>query len=83
MILPAQDKLKTEPVAEAVYDVKQLAYVLKISTRQVWRLTKDGTIPPPISLGHAKRWSRAEIAAWLRAGAPAMNRWLEIRADYL
>ena len=38
-----------------------VAEVLKISTRQVWRLTTSGTLPMPIRLGGATRWRHSDI----------------------
>jgi len=38
-----------------------VAEILSISKRSVWRLTSAGEIPKPIKLGHSCRWSRKSI----------------------
>lgn len=43
----------------------EVADMLRISMASLYRRIGDGTIPPPIKLGHLSRWSRAEILAAL------------------
>ena len=62
-------------VRSVVYDVEQVACLLQISVRQVWRLSADGTMPPPMTFGRLKRWSREQLEAWIRAGAPPWAEW--------
>ncbi len=50
-----------------------LARLLDISTRALWRLRSAGRLPQPIRLGGAVRWRLAEIKQWIAAGCPA--RW--------
>ncbi len=49
---------------------KELAKMLSLSKRQIFRLNSCGKIPAPIRIGGSVRWSAAEISAWLAAGAP-------------
>jgi predicted DNA-binding transcriptional regulator AlpA len=59
----------------------ELARSLGISERHLWKLHADGRLGPrPIALGRAKRWSVAEVQAWLAAGAPARTEWEKIRS---
>lgn len=62
-------------VTAAVYDADDMASLLDISKRQVWRLRDAGLLPPPIRLGTAVvKWSRAEVDRWIAAGCPRPKR---------
>lgn len=44
--------------------VRQVAEMLSISTREVWRRADSGDLPRPIQLGkRVRRWLRDEIEA--------------------
>ena len=58
----------------------EVAKLLNVSERHVWAMTSSGRLPRPIRLGRRVLWSRAEIAAWLEAGAPPRDRWDQIKA---
>ena len=55
------------PVLLTVHD---LAAMLQISTRSVWRKRSAGAVPAPIPLGGLVRWRRSEIVTWIAAGCP-------------
>jgi excisionase family DNA binding protein len=48
----------------------QLAKLLNISIRTLWRLRAGGKLPAPVRLGGSVRWRPVEIEAWLAAGCP-------------
>lgn len=48
----------------------ELAAILRMSKRSVWRLVGTGEIPEPLHVGGSTRWNLAEIEAWLDAGCP-------------
>ncbi|MHC4327501.1 MAG: helix-turn-helix transcriptional regulator [Planctomycetota bacterium] len=54
---------------------KELARMLSLSKRQVFRLNSAGRIPKPLRIGGAVRWSAEEISAWLAASAPDRQTW--------
>lgn len=59
-----------------------LAKRLAVSERHLWAMHADGRLGPlPLSLGRAKRWSIAEIEAWLAAGAPPRTQWQAAKSD--
>lgn len=62
------------PVADdgpAILDQVALGRLLGISVREVQRRRKDGRIPRGTAIGpRSVRWVRADVLAWLRAGAP-------------
>jgi excisionase family DNA binding protein len=51
--------------------VNQVAEVLAVSIRQVWRLNATGRLPAPVRLGRSVRWRSAELEDWISAGCPA------------
>ena len=50
--------------------VRDVARLLSVSTRQVWRLREHGQLPRPVRLGGSVRWRAEELCDWLDAGAP-------------
>ena len=55
------------PSAELL-NVKAVAAVLGISSRQVYRLADCGKIPRPVRLGALVRWRKAELTDWIAEG---------------
>jgi len=58
---------------------KELALVLGISPRQVWRLNAMGKLPKPIRLGGSVRWKISEIADWIDSDCPDLQTWEAIK----
>ena len=52
----------TAPILLSVADV---ARMLSVSVRHVWRLRDSGNLPAPIYLGRTVRWRKAALEAWL------------------
>lgn len=52
----------------ALLSVKQVAGVLGISTRHVWKLVASGRLPKCVRLSRSVRWRRADIEAFVAAG---------------
>jgi len=42
-----------------------LAEMLGIDLRSIWRRKADGTLPQPVQLGRSVRWVRKEVEQWL------------------
>ncbi len=53
-----------------MYDVKDLAKLLRCSERHIYRMVADDNIPAPVKLGQLNRWPVATIEAWIAAGCP-------------
>ena len=53
--------------AALLHDV-EVCQLLAISRSLFWNLYKRGVIPPPIRLGKAVRWRRADIESFIRNG---------------
>jgi predicted DNA-binding transcriptional regulator AlpA len=62
---------------------KDLASLLAVSERHLWRMRSGGLLPDPIHLGRSVRWRRREILEWLDAGAPDRLTWQRMRQRQL
>ena len=58
---------------------KELAAMLGVSLRQVWRLDSSGMLPNKIRLGGSCKWIRSEIMCWLEHGCPDRQDWQSIK----
>lgn len=45
---------------------REVAHVLRISERSVWRLCSEKKIPAPLHVGGAARWAKTEIEEWFQ-----------------
>jgi excisionase family DNA binding protein len=49
---------------------ENIAEMLGISKRQVWRLASGGQLPGRVKLGRLTRWRRDDVQRWIDAGCP-------------
>lgn len=56
----------------------QVAGLLQIGERTVWRLLSVGAIIAPVRIGGATRWRRDALQRWIDAGCPRTG---ETRSD--
>ncbi len=54
--------------------VKEVAEMLGLSERTVYRLADVGNMPRPVKIGAAVRWRRNELDQWIEEGCPASQR---------
>ncbi|MBA3483698.1 MAG: helix-turn-helix domain-containing protein [Pirellulales bacterium] len=47
---------------------EEVAQMLAISTRTLWRLVSTAGFPQPLKLGGSTRWRAAEVTAWVEKG---------------
>lgn len=47
-----------------------LARLMQVSVRTVWRLRSSSSLPAPIRVGRSVRWNRDEIEQWMANGCP-------------
>jgi excisionase family DNA binding protein len=52
----------------------QVARMLSVSKRQVWRLTSAGILPGRVKIGKLVRWRRDQIERWIVKGCPKGQR---------
>jgi len=50
--------------------VGELAMILKVSQRSIWRLLSAGKMIEPIRIGGAVRWRFSEVKRWIDQGCP-------------
>jgi len=61
---------ETIPVAEdRLLRVGEVARLLTVSPRTVWRLTADGELAYPLEIGGSRRWRESDVLAFLEARA--------------
>lgn len=49
---------------------KQLATMLSVSPRSVWRLKASHKLPRPVQIGGSTRWRQFDIESWQDKGCP-------------
>jgi predicted DNA-binding transcriptional regulator AlpA len=49
----------------------ELARMMRISTRTLWRLQSAGKLIAPVKIGGSTRWRLADVRRWIAAGCPA------------
>ena len=50
--------------------VGDVAELLSVSIRTVWRLDSAGKLPSPLRIGRSVKWRRHEIIDWLERDCP-------------
>jgi excisionase family DNA binding protein len=50
---------------------EELAKLMHVSERTLWRLLSAGKVPRPVRIGRNTRWKLAEVTAWIDRGCPA------------
>jgi predicted DNA-binding transcriptional regulator AlpA len=48
----------------------ELARLLHVSLRTLWRLNSAGKVPTPVRLGASVRWRSDEVRQWIAEGCP-------------
>ena len=61
-------------VTPAALNVKQVAALLGVSARHIYRMADGGLMPRPFKLGGLNRWHRPAIEAWLADGAKPVRK---------
>ncbi|MFA6045977.1 MAG: hypothetical protein WC718_13425 [Phycisphaerales bacterium] len=59
----------TTPAPALLIDAKAACAMLCIGERQLWQLSNCRAIPS-LKIGKSRRYSPAELAAWVAAGCP-------------
>lgn len=57
----------------SLMSVQDLALMMRVSTRTIWRLHSGGKLPQPIRIGGSVRWRRPDVVAWLQADCPEQH----------
>jgi prophage regulatory protein len=56
--------------APMLISAEDVARMMDISERTLWRLLSAGKVPPPVRIGRSTRWRLAEIRSWIDRGCP-------------
>jgi excisionase family DNA binding protein len=48
--------------------VEDLAKLLHVSVRTVWRLRRNESLPRPVKIGGGVRWRISDVRAWIEQG---------------
>lgn len=51
----------------------ELAELLDVSTRTVWRLLSTGRLVQPVRIGGSVRWRLDEVRDWIKNGCPVVT----------
>ena len=62
------DELGSEPYQSLLITAAELAKLLRVSTRTLWRLRSAGDLPETVRLGGAVRRRLDEIRNWIAGG---------------
>ena len=75
MKTPDQDNAGLEhndtPGPMQLIDSREVAALLKISPRTVWRLLSGNKLPRPVKIGRNVRWILRDIETWVSNGCPS------------
>jgi excisionase family DNA binding protein len=52
---------------------EEIAKLLQVSVRSIWRLRSAEAIPRPLKIGGSIRWRRDDLLGWISAGCPSMT----------
>lgn len=52
-------------------DTREVAKLLKLSSKTIFVMSRDGRMPPPIKIGSAVRWGYDALKKWVDAGCPS------------
>ncbi len=60
--------------ALVLISAEELAKLMRVSERTLWRLLSAGKVPQPLRIGRSTRWRLAEIREWIETGCPLPTR---------
>jgi prophage regulatory protein len=52
----------------------EVASLLQLSTRTIYRKVQEGVLPAPVKIGDTSRWRKYEIEEWIQSGCPSSSR---------
>ncbi|MHC4132472.1 MAG: helix-turn-helix transcriptional regulator [Planctomycetota bacterium] len=55
----------TEHKTQTAVSCRQLAQMLSLSARTIWRLRSAGRLPQPVTIGGSKRWLTKDIELFI------------------
>ncbi len=67
---PAYGRLSNHDYLPALITAAELADMMSISVRTLWRLLSAGELIEPIKIGGNTRWRVDEVRKWIGEGCP-------------
>lgn len=72
---PRQSEMNARPSEQPILlTAKQVAALLQIGERTLWRHVSAGRFLSPFRVGGATRWPREAVERWVAEGCPAIAR---------
>lgn len=68
--MSSSEQVETTSGRAALIAVAELAELLGVSVRTIWRKESTGHLPAPVRIGGLVRWRRTEIMQWIDDGCP-------------
>jgi len=65
--------MSTETQQPLLITAEDVATMLGVSTRTLWRLLSAGRLPRPVRFGGNTRWRRDEVRDWVDRGCPPVS----------
>ncbi len=62
--------METRERAAVLIPAEEVAAMLGVSERTLWRLLSAGKLPEPVRIGRSTRWRAAEVREWIERGCP-------------
>ena len=72
-------KSKVSKESVLLIKAKELAEMLSVSTRHIWRMKSSNKLPRAIEIGKCVRWKLLDITNWLTMGCPSMEKFEAIQ----
>jgi len=66
-------QIATTEAESDLINVKQVAKMLSMSVRSVWRKVSQEEFFKPLRMNRIVRWSRRQVQDWLDAGCPTIK----------
>ncbi|GIW86426.1 MAG: hypothetical protein KatS3mg108_0750 [Isosphaeraceae bacterium] len=62
--------METREKTAVLISADEVATMLGVSERTLWRLLSAGKLPEPVRIGRNTRWRAAEVRDWIERGCP-------------
>ena len=68
------ENYRVSPASPSLFmTADELAALLNVSKRTIWRMKVLGTLPQAVRLGRSVRWQRSAVLEWIERGCPAAD----------
>ena len=59
---------------------RELAAILHVSQRHVWRMKAAAKLPKAVEIGDCVRWIQSDVETWLELGCPSQRQFKAYKA---